>query len=402
MPLIEDETSINAADSMADATPYPDADLLFLNDLLTESERERLAAARAFFQKEIRPIATDYWNRAEFPFSILPKLAAQDITTQANTRPLLAGLIQMELTRADTSISTFFGVHHELFAEAVEQLGSDAQRKTLLPDLLSLKKIGAFGLTEPLHGSDISRAMETTATRDGDEWVLNGSKRWIGNGTFADYILIWARDTNDGQIKGFIVEKGREGFHAEAIVNKISVRIVQNANITLNSVRIPAANWLPGTKTFRDTNALLLKSRVWVSWQAVGQQLATFDVARAYALRRKQFGRPIASFQLIQDQLVRILGNAMMSLSTMIQLARLQESERLEMTHAALAKAACTERMRESVALGRSILGGNGISTDFEMAKIFADAEAIYSYEGSQQVNTLVVGRAVTGLSAFS
>lgn len=382
--------------------PYPEADLLFLRDLLTVEEQDRLEAARTFFQGEVRPIAVDFWNRAEFPFDLLPKLAAQQVNAGRITSPLLSGLIQMELTRADTSISTFFGVHHELFSAAIEQLGSDAHRRELLPDLLALRKIGAFALTEPLHGSDISRRIETTATRNGDEWVLNGSKRWIGNGTFADFVLIWAQDTEDGHIKGFIVEKERKGFTTTPIPNKISVRIVQNADITLDNVRIPAENWLPGARTFRDTNTLLMNSRVWVSWQSVGQQFAAFDVARSYALKREQFGKPIASFQLIQDQLVRIIGNASLSLALMIQVARLQESGRLTMDHAALAKATCTERMRESVALGRSILGGNGISGDYEMAKIFADAEAIYSYEGSHEINTLLVGRSITGYSAFA
>ncbi len=402
VPLKEDLRTPGSPGAATHTTPYPEADLLFLDDLLNEEEKQRLASARSFFQREVRPIAVEYWNRAEFPFALLPKLAAQHLGGgDKPTSYLLSGLLQMELTRADTSISTFFGVHHELFAAAIQQLGSDVHRQELLPDLLALRKIGAFALTEPLHGSDISRNIETTATRDGDEWVLNGSKRWIGNGTFADFVLVWARDTEDGQIKGFIVEREREGFITAPIANKISVRIVQNADIKLENVRIPVGNWLPGTRTFRDTNTLLMNSRVWVSWQAVGQQFAAFDVARAYAIERQQFGRPVASFQLIQDQLVRILGNAMLSLSLMIQLARLQDSGRLTMDHAALAKATCTERMRESVALGRSILGGNGISTDFEMAKIFADAEAIYSYEGSHQINSLLVGRAITGYSAF-
>ncbi|MHC6592802.1 MULTISPECIES: acyl-CoA dehydrogenase family protein [unclassified Arthrobacter] len=382
--------------------PYPEADLLYLSGLLTVAEQAQLAQARNFFQQEVRPIAVDFWNRAEFPFELLPKLGKQQLTGLNSRGHLLAGLIQMEFTRADTSVSTFFGVHDELFTTAIRELGSDEHRQTMLPDLLSLKKIGAFALTEPLHGSDISRQMETTATRSGDEWILNGHKRWIGNGTFADYVLVWARDTADDQIKGFIVEKGTEGFRTEAIPNKAAVRIIQNANITLDNVRIPFTNWLPGTRTFRDANSLLLHSRVWVSWQAVGQQFAAFDVARAYALQRKQFGKPIASFQLIQAQLARMIGNATMSLSLMIQLARLTESGLLTMDHAALAKATCTERMRKTVALGRSIVGGNGISTDFEMAKIFADAEAIYSYEGSHEINTLLVGRALTGISAFA
>ncbi|HSP53357.1 MAG TPA: 3-hydroxyisobutyryl-CoA hydrolase [Cryobacterium sp.] len=388
--------------------PYVDADLIFVTELLTPDERARLAAARAFYQAEVRPLAVDYWNRAEFPFELLPRLAAQNLAGQnlaatgaAATSHLLTGLLQMELTRADTSISTFYGVHHELFAAAVDQLGSPEQRERLLPGLLALEKIGAFALTEPEHGSDISRMMETTATRHGDEWVLNGTKRWIGNGAMADYVLVWARDTADRQIKGFIVERERPGFTATPIENKIAVRIVQNADITLTDVRIPYTNWLPGSRSFQDTNVLLRNSRVWVSWQAVGQQFAAFDVARAYALERRQFGVPIASFQLVQEQLSRMIGNATLSLSLMVQMARLQESGRLTMDQAALAKAACTTRMRETVALGRGLLGGNGISTRYEMAKIFADAEAIYSYEGSYEINALLVGRAVTGISAF-
>jgi alkylation response protein AidB-like acyl-CoA dehydrogenase len=403
-PTTRIDEGLIAPEAGACDIPYVDADLIFVTDLLTESERERLAAARLFFQGEVRPLAVEYWNRAEFPFELLPRLAAQNLSGigPAATSPLLSGLLQMELTRADTSISTFYGVHHELFAAAIEELGSPEQRERLLPGLLALEKIGAFALTEPDHGSDISREMDTTATRSGDEWVLNGTKRWIGNAAMADYVLVWARDTEDRQIKGFIVEKERPGFRAVPIENKIAVRIVQNADINLDNVRIPATNWLPGSRSFRDTNVLLRNSRVWVSWQAVGQQFAAFDVARSYALERRQFGKPIASFQLIQEQLSRMIGNATLYLSLMIQLARLQESGRLTMDQAALAKATCTTRMRETVALGRGLLGGNGISTQFEMAKIFADAEPIYSYEGSYEINSLLVGRAVTGISAFA
>lgn len=384
--------------------PYPDADLLFVDDLLNEQERERLRSAREFFQTEVRPIAVDHWDRGAFPFELLPKLAEQKLVGigVAQGSHLLTGLIQMELTRADTSVSTFFGVHNELFTAAIQTLGSPEQREALLPDLLALRKIGSFALTEPLHGSDISRSMSTTATRDGDEWIIRGEKRWIGNGTFADYVLVWARDTDDQQIKGFIVERERSGYSATTIDNKISARIVQNAHIVLDDVRVPYTNWLPGTNSFRDTNILLRNSRTWVAWQAVGQQFAAFDVARAYALKREQFGKPIASFQLIQEQLFRMIANATTCLSLMIQLARLQESDRLTMDQSALAKATCSARMRETVALGRSIVGGNGISTEFEMAKIFADAEAIYSYEGTYEINALLVGRAITGISAFS
>jgi glutaryl-CoA dehydrogenase len=384
--------------------PYPDADILFVDDLLTPVEAERLRDLRRLFQEKVRPIAVDYWNRGEFPFELLPILAEQNLVGLGlrHGSHLLTGLVQMELTRADTSVGTFFGVHNELFTAAIQSLGSPEQRRELLPDLLALKKVGSFALTEPDHGSDISRQMSTTASRDGDEWVIDGRKRWIGNATFADYILVWARDVADEQIKGFIVESDRPGYSATTIDNKTAVRIVQNADIVLNQVRIPAGNLLPGAKTFADTNGLLCNSRIWVAWQAVGQQFAAFDVAREYALGRTQFGKPLAGFQLVQEQLTRMISNATASLTLMIQMARMQESGRLTMDHAALAKATCSLRMRETVALGRSIFGGNGITTDYEMAKIFADAEAIYSYEGTYEVNALIVGRAITGLSAFA
>ena len=385
------------------AVPYPDGDLLFVHDLLTPEESERLTSLRRLFQERVRPIAVDYWNRAEFPHELVPILAEQNLVGLGLRQGshLLTGLVQLELTRADTSVGTFFGVHNELFTAAIQSLGSDEQRERLLPELLALRSIGGFALTEPEDGSDISREMTTTARREGDEWVIDGRKRWIGNASFADFVLVWARDTDDGQIKGFIVETDRPGFSATVIEDKISVRIVQNADIVLDSVRIPFGNWLPGTRSFADTNMLLRNSRIWVAWQAVGQQFAAFDVARAYVLGRQQFGRPLAGYQLIQEQLSRMIANASASLSLMIQMARLQESDRLTMDHAALAKASCTLRMRETVALGRSLLGGNGIATEFEMAKIFADAEAIYTYEGTYEVNALIVGRAVTGISAF-
>jgi glutaryl-CoA dehydrogenase len=383
--------------------PYPDSDLLQVHALLPPEERERLSGLREFFQAEIRPRSLESWLRGEFPLDLLPRMAAHDMVG-VGLRPasrLLAGLAMLELTRADTSASIFFAVHNELFVGCLDLLGSDEQRARLLPDALSLKSVGAFALTEPEHGTDISRRMETTARQDGDEWVLRGRKLWIGNATFADHVIVWARDEADKQIHGFIVETSRPGFRATLIDDKTAVRSAQNADIELDDVRIPLGNMLPGARSFSDTNSILLASRVVVAWQAVGQQFAALDVARAYAAERESFGRPIAAYQLVQEQLVRMLGNATMSLSLMVQLARAQEEGTVTMDQAALAKAMCTLRMRETVALGRSIMGGNGIRVGHEMAKIFADAEAIYTYEGTYEVNALLVGRAITGISAF-
>jgi glutaryl-CoA dehydrogenase len=384
--------------------PYADGDFFAFEQLLTGKEQDRLAEIRGFLSREVRPIAVDCWNRGEFPMDLIPKLAEIDLVSPVRRQGysnLFAGLVHAEATRADTSIATFLGVHDGLFTGSIEALASREQQEAWLPDIYSLKKIGAFGLTEPLGGSDVAGGTRTTAQRDGDTWILNGAKRWIGNATFSDWVVIYARDLADNQVKGFLVDTALPGFKATKIENKISLRTVQNADIVLENVVVPDFFKLAGANSFRDTNKVLKVTRLAVAWQAVGQQLAAFDVARRYAVERHQFGRPLASFQLVQSQLVQILGNAVSSMGMMVRLSQLEDAGQAKDEQSALAKAFTTARMRESVAIGRSLLGGNGIVTDFEMAKIFADAEAIYSYEGTHEVNTLVTGRAITGISAI-
>lgn len=384
--------------------PYADGDFFAFEQLLSAKEQDRLAEVREFLTREVRPIAVDCWNRAEFPMELIPKLAEIDLVSPVRRQGysnLFAGILHAEATRADTSIATFMGVHDGLFTGSIEALASKEQQDAWLPEIYSLKKIGAFGLTEPLGGSDVAGGTRTTARRDGGNWILNGAKRWIGNATFSDWVVIYARDVDDNQVKGFLVDTKTEGYGAVKIENKISLRTVQNADITLDNVVVPDFFKLANANSFRDTNKVLKVTRLAVAWQAVGQQLAAFDVARRYAVERSQFGRPIASFQLVQHQLVQILGNAVSSMGMMVRLSQLEDAGEAKDEQSALAKAFTTARMRESVALGRSILGGNGIVTDFEMAKVFADAEAIYSYEGTHEINTLVTGRAITGISAI-
>ncbi|WP_026553999.1 acyl-CoA dehydrogenase family protein [Arthrobacter sp. 35W] len=384
--------------------PYADGDFYGFEQLLTESERERLQEIRDFLAKEVKPIAVDCWNRAEFPMELIPKLAELDVMSPIRRQghsSLFAGLMQAEFTRADSSIATFMGVHDGLFTATIELLASEEQKAAWLPDIYAMKKIGAFGLTEPLGGSDVAGGTRTTARREGGNWILNGAKRWIGNATFADWVVIFARDEADNAVKSFLIDTTTEGYRATKIENKTALRTVQNADITLTDVVVPDGFKLAGGNSFRDTNKVLKVSRLGVAWQAVGQQLAAFDVARRYAVERHQFGRPLASFQLVQDQLVKILGNVVASTGMMVRLAQLEDANAAKDEQSALAKAFTTARMRESVAMGRSILGGNGIVTDYEMAKIFADAEAIYSYEGTYEINTLVTGRAITGISAI-
>ncbi|MGO4227932.1 acyl-CoA dehydrogenase family protein [Arthrobacter sp. YAF34] len=384
--------------------PYADGDFFAFEQLLSAKEQDRLSEVREFLAREVKPIAVDCWNRAEFPMELIPKLAEIDLVSPVKRQGysnLFAGILHAEATRADTSIATFMGVHDGLFTGSIEALASQEQQDAWLPDIYSLKKIGAFGLTEPLGGSDVAGGTRTTARREGGNWILNGAKRWIGNATFSDWVVIYARDVDDNQVKGFLVDTTTEGYSATKIENKISLRTVQNADITLDNVVVPDFFKLANANSFRDTNKVLKVTRLSVAWQAVGQQLAAFDVARRYAVERSQFGRPIASFQLVQHQLVQILGNAVSSMGMMVRLSQLEDAGQAKDEQSALAKAFTTARMRESVALGRSILGGNGIVTDFEMAKVFADAEAIYSYEGTHEINTLVTGRAITGISAI-
>ena len=382
----------------------PTADLLGFESLLSTHEREKLQDVRDFLAKEVVPRASEWWNRAEFPHEILPDLAALGLSTPVaqGYSHLFSGLLIAELTRADTSIATFFMVHHDLFVEALRTFGSAEQKARLLQDATDLRITGAFALTEPQHGSDVAGRMDTTAVRDGDTWVVNGAKRWIGNGTFCDRLVLWAREPATGAVRGFLLDATLPGVTRTPIRNKTALRTVQNADITLTGVRIPETDRLAGIGSFGDTRQLLLGSRILVGWQAVGQQLAAFDVARQYAVERHQFGRPVAGFQLIQDQLVTLLGNTVSSMAVMARISALQEQGAADMAQAAFAKSFTTGRMRESVALGRGILGGNGILTDHGMAKIFADAEAVYTYEGTYEINSLIVGRALTGISAFT
>ena len=383
--------------------PFPDADLLYIADLLPPDERKRYMEVREFLQSRVRAQSIDYWNREEFPFGLLAEMGKRGLgglQTDGTSR-LFKGLMYVEVARADVSLSALVGIHNELIVGMIHELGSEEQKQRWLPGLTAFTQLGAFALTEPDHGSDIAGGLATRARLEDGEWVISGGKRWIGAGTIADFALVWARDEADQQIKGFIVETDRPGYSATKISNKIGLRIMQNADIVLDNVRIPEANLLPGATDFSKANELLRDSRAWVGWQGAGIQLAAFDVARSYSLQRRQFGKELARFQLIQQQLAEILGNASASLAMMAQIARIQEEGRLEMAQAAMAKSTTTRLARSSVAMGRSLLGGNGISSDFEMGKLFGDAEILFTYEGSYEINSLIVARAVTGKSAF-
>jgi len=280
--------------------------------------------------------------------------------------------------------------------------GSEEQKQKWLPPMARMEKIGCFGLTEPLVGSGAGAGLLTTAKREGDIWVLNGQKRWIGNAPWCDVSIIWARDVADNQVKGFIVEnKTTPGFSVEKIQNKIALKVVQNGQITLKDCRVPEANRLQADASFRDTARVLRMTRYLVAWEATGCQMGAYEHALKYAQERLQFGKPIGSFQLVQDLLAKMLGNVTACQCLVARTAQLQAEGKLGDHHAALAKAFTTARMRETVAWAREIFGGNGIVLDYDVARFFADSEALYSYEGTYQMQNLIIGKAITGLSAF-
>jgi glutaryl-CoA dehydrogenase len=390
-----------------DPGPLP-GDIYAYEELLSEHEQETVRRLREFLRTEVEPIVDDYWARAEFPFELIEGFARLGLNTWADpgsSQPqpssLLTGFLGLELAHADASIATFFGVHTGLAMGSIVACADEDQKRRWLPAMSRFEKIGAFGLTEPHGGSDVAGGLETTARRDGDEWVLNGAKRWIGNATFADVVVIWARDVETNRVLGFVVEKGTPGFSASKIEHKMALRIVQNADIVLEDCRVPEANRLQHARSFKDTANILRQTRSSVAWSAIGVMLAVYEIALQYAKEREQFGRPIGRFQLVQDLLVKMLGNATASFGMMVRLAQLQDAGVYKDEHSALAKACCTVRMRESVGWARELLAGNGIVLDYNVGRYVADAEAIYSYEGTREIQALIVGRAVTGLSAF-
>ena len=387
--------------------PLP-GDLYGYEQMLPQEDQEVLQRLRGWLAREVAPIANDHWARAEFPHHLVPQLAELGVIGLGYDRPgrpaasrLLTSFVTLEISRVDTSLATFFGVHSGLAMGSIVLLGSDEQRARWLPDMFALRKIGAFALTEPNGGSDVAGGLETTARREGDEWVLDGAKRWIGNATFADLVVVWARDVSDGSVKGFVVQKDDPGFSATKMEGKLALRTVQNADIVLTGCRVAEADRLQGANTFKDTGRVLQLTRGGVAWNSVGCMMGAYEAAVRYSKERVQFGRPIGGFQLIQDLLVKMLGNITASLGMTVRVAELQEAGQCTDAQAALAKAYCTSRMRETVAYARELLGGNGILLDHDVARFFNDAEALYSYEGTREINTLIVGRAITGQGAF-
>jgi glutaryl-CoA dehydrogenase len=389
--------------------PPINGDFYHLGDTaLNEEDRALQLKVRAFLEKEVKPMVNEYWLKAEFPFELIPRIAELNIcglTYQGYGCPgksnVMEGMLAMEMARVDTSISTFFGVQSGLAMGSIYLLGSEAQKQEWLPDMQQMKIIGAFGLTEPEVGSAAAGGLTTTAKRQGNKWTLNGQKKWIGNSTFSDVTIIWARDVDDNEVKGFLIRKGNKGFAVEKMQDKMALRIVQNGLITLTNCEVDEEDRLQNANSFKDTAKVLKMTRAGVAWQAVGCARGAYESALAYTMTRKQFGKPIASFQLIQNHLVEMLSNLTAMQTLCFRLSQLQDQGLLTDEHASLAKVFCSLRTRDVVSRAREVMGGNGILLEYDVARFVADAEAIYSYEGTKEINSLIVGRAITGFSAF-
>ena len=388
--------------------PAVAADYYRLDDLLSEEERALRDRVRAFSEAEVLPVINEYWERAEFPFELVPKLARLGIAGTIITgygcpglSRLGAGLVARELARADGSLNTFFGVHSGLAMGSIAMLGSEEQRQRWLPSMARLEMIGAFGLTEPQHGSD-SVSLETTAERDGDAYVLHGTKRWIGNASFADLVIIWARD-GEGNVGAYVVEKGTPGFDPSTVIGgKIGKRAVWQAEIALSDVRVPVENKLAGARTFQDATRVLDQTRGGAAWECVGHAMAGVEAAVTYAAEREQFGQPIAGFQLVQAKLATMVAETTAMQLLCFRLAQLQEAGAATGAMSSLAKLHNARKAKLVCSEARDIMGGNGLLLEYHVARHLTDLEIVETYEGTDSVQSLILGRDLTGISAFT
>ena len=385
---------------------YPDCDPYGIADRLTEAERAPILRLRTVLENEIKPLVAEYWEKGEFPYQIAPSLYGLNLMTpdeiDGAPRSLYHGFRIFELARTDASMATFYTAQAGLFRTTCRVGASPEQFAELDPKITSFETKGVFCLTEPDHGSDIAGGLATTAERQGDEWIINGAKRWIGGAFTADYLAVFARDVADGQVKAFLVDREAPGVTLEKIYGKTALRMMQNADITLENVRVPEAQRLQNCNSFKDVAAMLRVMRSDVAWIATGIQAGAYEAALRYVRSREQFGKSLGSFQLVQEKLARMLGNVTASLSMVSDLAEKQDRGEYRDEDSALAKMWISLHMRETVALAREVVGGNGITLATDVARFHADAEAVYSYEGTHEINALVVGRSITGKSAFA
>ncbi|WBL20339.1 acyl-CoA dehydrogenase family protein [Citricoccus sp. NR2] len=390
--------------------PYTiDSDVLGFADRLTETEKSVLAELRHVLETKVHPYLNDAWSEDRFPTEVvepLESLGLMDPPALAAAgepvRDLLVAFRNFELARCDINMATFYNAQAGLFRTACVVGGDEQQARELDEKIRTYQLRGVFALTEPDHGSDVAGGLATRAEQLEDgSWKINGAKRWIGGAFDADVLCTFARDVADGQVKAFLVPRTAEGVTLEKIQRKASLRIMQNAEIAYTDVVVDADARLRNINSFKDVASCLRLMRSDVTWIAVGAMAGAYEAAVRYVTQREQFGRPLAGFQLIQEKLARMLGNVTSSLALAVQLTEQQASGVYKDENSALAKMVSASKLRETVALAREVCGGNGITLDTDVARFHADAEAVYSYEGTHEINALIVGRSITGTSAF-
>ncbi|WP_312170361.1 acyl-CoA dehydrogenase family protein [Microbacterium sp.] len=386
---------------------YADLDPYEYESRLSDPERAVLRRLRGFLDREVAPIVDDHWERGEFPehlpdaFAELALLDPVELRDAGETpSAMYIGFRVLELARVDASIATYFSGQATMITGAVLHGASAEQISEWMPRIEDYSLRGVFAITEPEHGSDVARGMTTTARRDGDDWIIDGEKMWIGSAAYATHVCVVAREEG-GATRAFLVPTDAPGMTIDKITGKAALRIVNNAHITLSGVRVTESLRLHGVERFADVARMLRHMRASTVWQAVGVQMGAYQKALAYVTSRTQFGRPIAGFQLVQEKVARMLGNITASLGMAVRLAELQEAGVYRDEDSALAKHWVCGHLRETVALAREVCGGNGIRLETGVMRHFADAEAIYTYEGTNEISALMVGRAATGVSAF-
>jgi glutaryl-CoA dehydrogenase len=378
-----------------------------LEELLSDEERMIRDTIRSFVAKEFMPIVTECNRQGRFPTEIVPRLAPLGMLGAeidgygcTNVGSMSYGLMNQELERGDSGLRSFVSVTNGLVMYPIHRYGTEEQRERWLPRLASGEAIGCFGLTEADHGSDPG-AMETAAKRDGEHFVLNGGKMWITNGSIADLAVVFAK--LDGDVRGFLVEKDAPGFVANQIRNKFSLRVSVTSELVFDNCRIPADNLLPGTDVgLRAALSCLNKARYGIAWGALGSAMACYEEALRFAANRVQFDKPIAGFQLVQNKLVWMVTEIVKGWLLCWRLAKLRDADKASPAQISLAKRNNVEMALQVARTTRDILGAAGICDDYHCGRHMCNLESVYTYEGTHDIHTLIVGEALTGLGAYA
>ncbi|EFA77695.1 putative acyl-CoA oxidase [Heterostelium album PN500] len=409
LSVLSDHLQTNQVSSNTESNDVDSLDYYSITQLLSNDQLDIRNKAKQFAEQHIQPIVNEYYEKAEFPMHLLPKLkelnwAGSNIKGYScpGIDAVSCGLIAFEFAKKSADIATFFGILQTISMLPIYYCGSEKQKQYYLPKMASMEKIGAFGLTEPNAGSDAAGLFCEAKQNSDGTWTLNGEKRWIGNAPFADVVIIWARNTDTKLINGFVIEKNTPGMTVETINNKIALRMVQNGHIYLKNCILSDENRLPLAKDFGSgPGKSLFLTRIVASWIALGIACSAYESCIKYVKERKQFGQSLAKYQLVQERLVKMLGIIQsMSLMT-LRISHLFDQNKLTYGQVGLLKAHNTSHGRQVVSMARELLGGNGIVTDFGVARSFVDMEAVHTFEGTYDINTLITGREITGFPAF-